>query len=119
MRTRQTSRKTITLPGRYFTGLGSQVDVTLTELSVGGCRFPASGKKLIPGAPLQIYIGASGPHRANIRWSENGEVGVTFATPLSEEQLGRLQDDQAAAASAPAPPGEGDDLPGAMPHRFC
>ncbi|MBV7265282.1 PilZ domain-containing protein [Erythrobacter ani] len=119
MQTRKKPRKTITLPGRYFTGLGSPVDVILTELSVGGCRFPASGKKLIPGAPLQIYVGTSGPHRANIRWAENGEVGVTFTVPLTEQQISEFDSSDLPAFSGKTGADEFEELPGARPHRFC
>ncbi|WP_390586981.1 PilZ domain-containing protein [Erythrobacter sp. MTPC3] len=119
MQTRQTSRKTISLPGRFYTGAGQLVDVTLSELSVGGCRFAAPGKALIPGTPLQVYIGASGPHRANVRWSENGEVGVTFAAPFTQPQIDAFENGEEPGTPGTAQADTLDQLSKAKPHRFC
>lgn len=119
MRTRKTNRKTITLPGRYFTGLGTPVDVTLSDLSVGGCRFPKGDLKLIPGAPIQIYVGGSGPHRASIKWVADGDVGVTFTTPLDQELFENFQSSHVPDRQATGRPGDFDSVPDTLPQRFC
>ena len=119
MQTRQTSRKTISLPGRYYTGAGEPVDVTLCELSVGGCRFASPGKPMIPGTPIQIYVGASGPHRANVRWSENDEIGVTFAAPFTQAQIDAFENGEEPGAPGAAQSAAFDELPQTKPHRFC
>ncbi|QUL37029.1 PilZ domain-containing protein [Erythrobacter sp. JK5] len=119
MRTRKSPRKPINVPGRYFTGLGSPVDVTLSDLSEGGCRFVAGAHTLTVGAPLQIYVADSGPHRAAVRWIEGEEVGVTFAAPIAIGQFDtvktahgpELPDQPAPRALAPMPTG--------LPQRFC
>ena len=119
MRTRKTPRKAINVPGRYFTGLGDPVDVTLGDLSEGGCRFPIEAHKLNIGAPLQIYIAGSGPHRAAVRWIDDGQVGVTFATPLSTEQFEKFEGSHVPDLSSDAIPGEFEIASDALPQRFC
>lgn len=119
MRTRQNHRKTITLPGRYFTGLGSPVDVQLTDLSVGGCRFAIGNQKLSLGSPVQIYVGGAGPYRANIKWVENGEAGVTFASPLSDEEFANFRNSHVPDLDALRRSGDFDDMPDTPPQRFC
>ncbi len=91
MRTRQTKRKIIELPGRCYTGQGTPQDVILKDLSVGGCRFETQSVKLGLGSRLQIYIAGTGPHHASVTWVEKGEVGITFRTPLSEEKFEGFQ----------------------------
>ncbi|MCK0129496.1 PilZ domain-containing protein [Erythrobacter sp. F6033] len=119
MQTRQTSRKTVSLPGRYFTGLGSPVDVTLIDLSTGGCRFAPGPGKFTPGTPLQIFVGSSGPHRAKIKWSDGGDIGVTFVTPLSEEVIEQTLDGHVPDLSKDMTPGEFEPMGKSLPNRFC
>lgn len=119
MRTRQNTRKATTLPGRYLTGRGLPTTVTLSDLSIGGCRFelPADSSFII-GMPLQIFIAGSGPHHANVKWVENGEAGITFAIPLEEEQIERFE-----SGEAPLPPKSTDEAFDSVmeqrPQRFC
>ncbi|QFT76638.1 PilZ domain-containing protein [Erythrobacter sp. THAF29] len=119
MRTRKTTRRSITLPGRFFTGLGTPEDVVLTDLSVGGCRFASGARKLPLGAPLQIYVAGSGPHRATVKWVEGGEVGVTFTSPLSEEQFENFRHSHVPDLAAQGTPGDFEDVPDELPQRFC
>ena len=119
MRTRQTNRETISLPGRYFTGLGKPEDVTLSDLSVGGCRFALGQRKLLLGAPVQIYVGSSGPHRATVRWTKDGEAGVTFRVPLPKQMLASLQDGDIPDAPKTDAMDAFDDMTDAQPQRFC
>ncbi|MEL6529405.1 MAG: PilZ domain-containing protein [Pseudomonadota bacterium] len=119
MRTRKSSRKSINVPGRYFTGLGDPVDVTLSDLSEGGCRFPIGNQKLNVGAPMQIYVASSGPHRASVRWIDDGQAGVTFASPLPTEQFEKFQVSHVPDSSDDAEPGEFEIVPNALPQRYC
>ena len=119
MRTRKTSRKTITLPGRYFTGLGTPEDVILSDLSVGGCRFVHGERKVTLGAPLQIYVGNTGPHRAVIKWIQGEELGVTFTTPLTEEEFETFQSTHVPDRADDAVSSEFEGLPDTPPQRFC
>lgn len=129
MRTRQTQRKTISLPGRYFTGRGSPVDVQLGDLSVGGCRFAIGSDPLPLGAPVQIFVEGAGPYRAIVKWVEGGEAGVTFTVPLTDEQFANFRNSH--VPGFPAPDSRVHDnssrdtlasaeaMPKALPQRFC
>lgn len=119
MRTRKTPRKALNVPGRYFTGLGDPVDVTLSDLSEGGCRFPIGNQKLNVGAPMQIYVASTGPHRASVRWIDDGQAGVTFASPLETEQFEKFRVSHVPDGSIDDKPGEFEIVPDALPQRFC
>lgn len=119
MQTRQSQRKRINLPGRYFTGHGSPVAVNLHDLSVGGCRFASDSAKLVRGSRVQIFIAGSGPHHASIKWVEKGEVGVTFAKPLTLEQFEQFQAGHVPDLAQSIKVGEFEEMPGGLPQRFC
>ncbi|MBV7258851.1 PilZ domain-containing protein [Erythrobacter crassostreae] len=119
MQTRKTSRKTVSLPGRYFTGLGNPVDVTLIDLSTGGCRFAPGPGKFTPGTQLQVFVGSSGPHRAMIKWSDGGEIGVTFTVPLNSNLVDQSQDGHVPDLSKSMAPGDFEPMDGSRPSRFC
>jgi len=97
MQTRKSNRKTISLPGRYFTGLGTPEDVTLADLSVGGCRFAYGDRKPVKGE----------------------EVGVTFTTPLSQKHFESFQASHIPDASARNAADNFDDMAGKQQQRFC
>ncbi len=119
MRTRKSTRKSITLQGRYFTGLGTPEEVMLADLSVGGCRFNVGDRKVMLGAPLQIYVGASGPHRAVIKWVKGEEVGVTFTTPLSETHFESFQTSHIPDPAAKNVADGFEEMGDTAPQRFC
>ena len=119
MQTRQTQRKTITLAGRYFTGAGEPVDVLIRDLSTGGCRFDATGPKLMQHTRLQIFLEGSGPHYAMVKWAADGEVGITFVTPLSEELFARFQNSHVAVPGKDRASAAFDAMPKSAPRRFC
>jgi len=109
----------INVQGRYFTGLGSPVDVMLRDISEGGCSFPAGQQKVVIGSPIQVYIAGSGPHRGSVRWVEDGQVGVIFTQPLPPEQVEQFQGSHVPDKSAEATPGEFEPMPDVRPQRFC
>ncbi len=119
MQTRQTNRKPITLAGRYFTGQGTPTDVTITDLSSGGCRFASRSPFLTRGARVQIYLEKSGPHHALVKWIEDGEIGVTFNTPLSEDDFATFQNSHVPAVAEDRRAGAFEDMPKSLPNRFC
>nr|WP_298931432.1 PilZ domain-containing protein [uncultured Erythrobacter sp.] len=119
MQTRQVPRKPINLPARYFTGRGSAVDVVLSDLSVGGCRFHAPGSKLMRGLQLQMYVGSSGPHRATVRWIEDGEIGVTFLNPFTDQMIEKFKFSHVPGKLEDVTPGDFDPVPKSLPNRFC
>ena len=91
MQTRKAPRRKINIPGRYFTGQGEPVDVFLSDISEGGCRLPAGTFRPNLGQAIQIYVGASGPHKASVTWAQNGEIGITFRRKLPAEMVASLQ----------------------------
>lgn len=107
------------MPGRYFTGRGSPVDVQLSDLSVGGCRFATGAQSLTLGSPVQIYVGGAGPFRANVKWVEKGEAGVTFAAPLSDEQFANFRNSHVPDFAELQRSNEFEDMPDSPPQRFC
>jgi len=119
MRTRQTQRKIVSLPGRYSTGLGEPQDVTLLDLSTGGCRFEKGEHRISLGAPMQIYIADTGPHRAIVKWVFEGEVGLHFLVSLTEEQLDRFQGSHCPEESYDPPADAFEDISDLRPQRFC
>lgn len=119
MRTRQANRKLISLPGRFSTGLGEPQDVILRDLSCGGCRFEHGAQKVAPGAPMQIYVGQTGPHRAIVRWVQGGEVGLGFEKPLSEQQFRSFQSTHIPDSADVAANAAFDEIGEMTPQRFC
>lgn len=119
MRTRKTLRKTITLPGRYFTGMGQPETVMLKDLSTGGCRVQRGNRKSTLGAQVQLFVGGTGPHRAVIKWVEDGDVGLNFITPLTEQQFAALQSGEVGEVDELPETERFEDMGPLNPHRFC
>lgn len=119
MQTRQTQRKTITLAGRYFTGLGAPIDATIMDLSPRGCRFAVSTPNLNRGSRVEVYLEGSGPHHATIKWIEKGEVGVTFDAALSDELFARFQNSHVPGLDEERAPEAFRPMPKSSSHRFC
>ncbi|WP_299196272.1 PilZ domain-containing protein [uncultured Erythrobacter sp.] len=119
MRARKDQRKIISIPGRYFTGLGDPVDVELKNLSVRGCCMAAVSGKLPPGSRLQIHIGSSGPHHAHVKWARDNEVGVVFVKPLDPERFARFQSSHVPDSAQSTIAGDFEDMLSGRPQRFC
>jgi len=119
METRQAPRRNVTLPGRYITGLGLPVDVTLIDISEGGCCFSSDEERLRIGTPLQMYIAGSGPHRGSVRWTHGNEVGIAFLIPLDEQTLDQIQSGEIDDRPQPVAPVALEQVTEAQPLRFC
>jgi hypothetical protein len=119
MRTRQKPRKTLTLPGRYYTGLGKPVDVRLNDISEEGCRLGQVSTRLPAGSRLQVYVGEAGPFFAMVKWSQDGEVGVTFATPLSADDVREIKNSHVPDVAAEGTQDAFQPMPQQAPQRFC
>ena len=111
MQTRKSNRQAISLPGQYISGFGTAGDVTLSDLSPGGCRFESDESQFAVGSALKIYVAGSGPYRATVKWVDAGMVGVTFATRLSEQQFDSLQNQSDGAEHL-------SEKAAVRPHRF-
>jgi len=119
MQIRQSSRKEILIPGRYSTGLGAPKDVTLSDLSLGGCRFALGKRSLKPGVQVQLYVGDTGPHSATVKWVKGGETGVTFAKPLSQDLLVSFQSSEVPDAANADERDVFDGNGRVKPKRYC
>ena len=79
---RREERHGVAVEGRYRTGSGVPKDVSVLDISEGGCRFFDKFGRLIPGARITVRIGAIGPIEATVRWCEDQIVGVEFDNPI-------------------------------------
>lgn len=104
MRTRKKDRKKVEIPGQCCTAEGRLFDIAVRDLNDGGCRYGDLNPPLRVGALVNLMIGGTGPYGAHVRWSADGEVGVSFARPFTEEQLEKLiSGDFAPAPEVPSP----------------
>ncbi len=119
MQTRQTPRKALTVPGKYYTGFGQPVHVHLCDLSVSGCRFASGNDKLPRGFKLQVIIAGRGPYSATVKWCDDGQCGVTFVTPLTPEAFGQFQNTHNVDFSEHGTPAEFKPMSEHNTQRFC
>lgn len=119
MRTRKQERKPISLPGRYFTGLGTPVDVLLKDLSTGGCSFALETHNLALGSRLQIHVGSSGPHHAHVKWLRDGEAGVQFTAKLDDALFDNFQASHVPDSAQTTIIADFEDMQPGRPQRFC
>lgn len=92
MKARQDTRITTAASGSYRTMRGNEWEVEVADLSRGGCRVtdPNGGLKL--GEYVELFIGGTGPHKAEVAWRQLDRVGLEFARPLSESAMARIAD---------------------------
>lgn len=105
MRTRKVERKRTEITGQCCTNQGRLFDITVCDLTDGGCRFRDAEESLFPGAPVNLMIAGSGPYACFVRWREDKQVGVSFARPLSPALLDQLLNGKPVA---PSPTAEAD-----------
>lgn len=63
--------------------------VTLTNLSITGCRFESSLPLRLP-APITLLIDGIEPIQGDVVWSDGTLVGCHFAEPLSPTICNRI-----------------------------
>lgn len=112
MRTRKVERKPTKIAGQCCTSQGRLSDITVCDLTKGGCRFSDADRGLFTGVPVSIMIAGSGPYRSFVRWREEDDVGVSFVQPLSPEVLEQLL---AGKPVTPEPSPEVDAAPVSKP----
>ena len=79
---RREDRHGVAVEGRYRTGTGVPKDVSVLDISEGGCRFFDKFGRLTPGVQITIRVGPIGPIPATVRWCEGQVVGVEFEDPI-------------------------------------
>ena len=123
MKTRKVERKRTEINGQCCTNQGRLFDITVCDLSDGGCRFRDADNSLFVGVAVSIMINGTGPHRCYVRWREGVQVGVSFVRPLSPAQLDELlygRPIAAAPATMPSPVEEDEAANAPAPlRRFC
>ncbi|MES2303318.1 MAG: hypothetical protein V4521_14785 [Pseudomonadota bacterium] len=63
---------------------------SLLDISAHGCRVAGYAGSQAIGAPVKIVLGGLARITTWLRWTENGEAGLEFARPLSDEFVDRL-----------------------------
>ena len=119
MQARKEQRKIISIPGRYFTGLGEPVDAQLKNLSVKGCCLTEVSGNLTVGSRLQIHVGNSGPHHAHVKWAKGGDVGVTFVSQIDPDMFDRFKASHVPDAEQNTITGDFEEMEPGLPQRFC
>jgi hypothetical protein len=72
----------------YWSGIS--IPVRLRNISEGGAGVE-SGRELCPGAEVELDLGEAGFQIAEVRWSNDGQVGLRFAAPFDIEALAPSQ----------------------------
>jgi hypothetical protein len=80
----------------YWSGIS--VPVRLRNISSGGARVEGE-RDLCPGAEVELDLGEGGFHVAEVRWSNDGQIGLRFADDFDLDSLVPA----ASHAAGPAP----------------
>lgn len=115
MEERREERHGITVQGRYRTGSGMAVDVTLRDLSKGGCQVHDRLGRLEVEQFLTIRIGPIGPIDSRVRWLDGRVAGIRFDAPLNDSVLDHIR--EIAAREAPQPRAEAEAEAEVKPER--
>ena len=91
MQTRKDNRITTDAAGSYKTNLGNEWEVEVADLSRGGCRVDDRYGGLKLGEYVELEIGGTGPHKAEVAWRQSDRVGLEFARPLAQSVLARIE----------------------------
>ena len=102
MKTRKIDRTPITARGTLRTVDGKSRDVVILDLSEGGCRIGEGVDDIFNAAPVELHFSGTGPHRANVRWVRDGEIGIGFVRELAPALLDQLSDPDSTAAPTQA-----------------
>ncbi len=98
MKTREISRTEIDTRAQCRTTDGALRQVSLVDVSNGGCKICDETLALRVGQPIMLLVAASAPLRAIVRWIGDGEAGIAFVRPLTDAQIDHLRDPDAASA---------------------
>jgi hypothetical protein len=86
---RQTRRRMVNFAGRLRESDSSGVDVTVIDLSVGGCRIaPATG--LAVEQIFWLKLPGFEARHCHVLWLNGPEAGCEFAVPLSAQEYDAL-----------------------------
>ncbi|MGZ8999138.1 MAG: PilZ domain-containing protein, partial [Allosphingosinicella sp.] len=90
-------RHTLLRKGTLYWG-GVTIEVRLRNISTGGAKIE-SDHDLRPGSEVELDLGEAGFQMAEVRWSEDGQLGLRFADDFD---IGSLAPSSTAPASEPS-----------------
>lgn len=74
---RREARRAVDLPGFALLDDGSTFELTLSDLTYDGCQIKTE-RVLEPGTKLKLSVVRLGALDAQVRWCEDGKVGLSF-----------------------------------------
>jgi hypothetical protein len=77
---------------------GVTIEVRLRNISSGGAKVE-SEQELRPGSEVELDLGEAGFQMAEVRWSQDGQIGLRFADDFD---IGSLAPSATSAGSEPA-----------------
>jgi hypothetical protein len=83
-------RHEISVIGRVGSGIRGR-DLTVRDLSEGGCRFYDPLSQYPVGSRITIRLGPIGPIWATVRWCRDEQVGIQFDNPLYPSVLEHIR----------------------------
>lgn len=88
MQTRNGTRHSVTLAGRYWIGRSPAREVAVRDLSPRGCKLVERFSALNVGTLITLEIGSHPPIRGTVRWQHRGGVvGVQFQQAIDPASL--------------------------------
>ncbi|MGX7927808.1 hypothetical protein ACWPMX_14670 [Tsuneonella sp. HG094] len=80
-------RDVVSLEGRCRIGDGAEEAVAVLDFDARGCRVRGITTAVVKNAPVLLWLGATGPHPARLRWLKRGSAGLAFEAPLGDDDL--------------------------------
>ena len=93
---RETRQRLLRSGTLYWSGIS--VPVRLRNISSGGARVEGE-RDICPGAEVELDLGEGGFHVAEVRWSNDGQIGLRFADDFDLDSLAPV----AMQAAGPVP----------------
>lgn len=70
-------------PGTLIDSEGVESEVTVVDLSAGGCRIITDGTPII-GEHVHLRVGRVADYPAQVRWALGNEAGLKFTGPAEK-----------------------------------
>ncbi|MEA3053482.1 MAG: hypothetical protein QOG72_2385 [Sphingomonadales bacterium] len=77
---------------------GREIEVRLRNISAGGAMIECD-QSLTPGTPVELDLDEAGALAAEVRWSQQGKIGLNFAEPFALGKLARTRRREKAQAA--------------------
>ncbi|MGZ3233944.1 MAG: PilZ domain-containing protein [Croceibacterium sp.] len=88
---RRSTRHEVDVEGVIRSGNGVEHAVAISNLSLDGCRFTASGRRIPAGTPLALSVGPVDLLHARVAWRVGAVHGVSFDQALHPAVLDRIR----------------------------